>query len=174
MRLAESRIRQIIREEARRVLSEQAGGTPGTFQQAGAAIQPVVGYAKRAVKNVLGVADADEKAYNVQQAADFIVSIVPEPLKGQLGGPTAIRDGAIKAFSATFAITGAPGQAAQAYKGAAVQGVASVGKLLAAVQAMHGQGQIVAMMTRLAAAKKGVPEIMGAVADAVLKRAATI
>jgi hypothetical protein len=39
---------------------------------------------------------------------------------------------------------------------------------------MHGQGQIVAMMNRLAAAKKGVPEIMGAVADAVNKRAATI
>jgi len=161
MRITESRIRQIIREEARRVLSEQPNA-----QAAGAAIDRAVQQAPAALANAATkVATGNMSPQEITQIsttiADFILKYNPAfRLTASIPG---VRDVVIKAVS-----SGLGSVPAMTYKMRIA--ISNPEKLIAVLNEMHNQKQFEGIITRLQSQNKGYAEIAGAIADAIATR----
>ena len=151
MAITESRIRRIIREEARRVMSEQ-----GTAQQAGASIDAGV---KQAGANIAARATPQQ----IDQAAVGITdALLMTPMLAVLRITPNGRETLMQAVKTT--ITARQDLIPKLLDAAVVPRVIGI------INEMVASGQIQGIVTRLMGQKKGYAEIAGAVIDAAAAR----
>jgi len=172
MTITESRIRQIIRQEARQVLREQ-----GTMQQAGAAIDRAGAANAAALKTAAeqqaafstGTLTAAQINTIAEQITTGLLSVdkfriiqsIPgaqDSLKSAVSASISARN---KAVSTQLA---GRGQTSPSFS---LQTIANV------VTEMINNKQISGIVTRLQAQNKGYVEIAGAVVDAIMSRLST-
>jgi len=152
MRITESRIRQIIREETRRVMSEQ-----GAAQQAGAALDTGV---STAAANL----SASATPQQIEQAAVGITdALLTSPGLAVLRIVPNGRETLMQAVKTTIT-----GRQDLILKLRSMQGV--VPRMIAIINEMVTSGQIQGIVTRLMGQNKGPAEIAGAVIDAAVAR----
>lgn len=152
MRITESRIRQIIREETRRVMSEQ-----GAAQQAGAALDAGVSTAAAHLS-------ASATPQQIEQAAVGITdALLKTPVLAVLRITPGGREGLLKSVTATLN-----------ERQQVLQKVFSVAnapmRMTAVITELVTSGQIQGIVTRLMGQNKGYAEIAGAVIDAAVAR----
>ena len=151
MAITESRIRRIIREEARRVMSEQ-----GTAQQAGASIDAGV---KQAGANIAARATPQQ----IDQAAVGITdALLMTPMLAVLRITPNGRETLMQAVKTT--ITARQDLIPKLLDAAVVPRVIGI------INEMVASGQIQGIVTRLMGQNKGYAEIAGAVIDAAAAR----
>ena len=153
MRITESRIRQIIRQEARQLLREQ-----GALQQAGASLDTSIARQKAMTTGMLTPAQINESAEAITNA--LLAGVDMFKIMGSIPGARDL----LKAALAASISAGSKGQASI---GAALSNPAV---LAATVQDMIANKQLSGIATRLQAQNKGYAEIAGAIVDAILAR----
>ena len=152
MRITESRIRQIIREETRRVMSEQ-----GAAQQAGAALDAGV---STAAANL----SASATPQQIEQAAVGITdALLASPGLAVLRITPGGRDFLLKSVRATLTERQQVLQKVFSVAGAPMRMITVITELVTS-------GQIQGIVTRLMGQNKGYAEIAGAVIDAAVAR----
>ena len=153
MRITESRIRRIIREEARQLLREQ-----GALQQAGASLDTSIARQKAATTGLLTPAQINESAEAITNA--LLAGVDMFKIMGSIPGARDL-------LKAALAASISAGSKRQASIGAALSNPAV---LAATVQDMIANKQLSGIATRLQAQNKGYAEIAGAIVDAILAR----
>jgi len=152
MRITESRIRCIIREEARRVMGEA-----GVAQQAGASIDTGIATAKANISAQATPQQIDQAAAGITDALLVVPSLAV--LKIVPNG----RETLMQAVKTTIT-----GRQDLILKLRSMQGV--VPRMIAIINEMVTSGQIQGIVTRLMGQNKGPAEIAGAVIDAAVAR----
>ena len=152
MRITESRIRQIIREETRQVMSEQ-----GAAQQAGATLDAGV---STAAANL----SASATPQQIEQAAVGITdALLTSPTLAVLRITPGGRDALLKSVRATLT-----GRQQVLQKVFSVAGAPM--RMTTVITELVTSGQIQGIVTRLMGQNKGYAEIAGAVIDAAVAR----
>jgi len=164
MTITESRIRQIIRQEARQVLREE-----GAMQQAGASLDSTVSAAGTAANAAI----ARQKAMTTGMLTPAQINESAEAITNALlAGVDVFKimgsiPGARDLLKAALAASITAGSKTQEFVGRALSNPAV---LAATVQDMIANKQITGIVTRLQAQNKGYAEIAGAIVDAILAR----
>ena len=153
MRITESRIRQIIRQEARQLLREQ-----GALQQAGASLDTSIARQKAMTTGMLTPAQINESAEAITNA--LLAGVDMFKIMGSIPGARDL-------LKAALAASISAGSKRQASIGAALSNPAV---LATTVQDMIANKQLSGIATRLQAQNKGYAEIAGAIVDAILAR----
>ena len=153
MRITESRIRQIIRQEARQLLREQ-----GALQQAGASLDTSIARQKAMTTGMLTPAQINESAEAITNA--LLAGVDMFKIMGSIPGARDL-------LKAALAASISAGSKRQASIGAALSNPAV---LATTVQDMIANKQLSGFATRLQAQNKGYAEIAGAIVDAILAR----
>ena len=153
MRITESRIRQIIRQEARQLLREQ-----GALQQAGASLDTSIARQKAMTTGMLTPAQINESAEAITNA--LLAGVDMFKIMGSIPGARDL-------LKAALAASISAGSKRQASIGAALSNPAV---LATTVQDMIANKQLSGIATRLQAQNKGHAEIAGAIVDAILAR----
>jgi len=164
MRITESRIRQIIRQDARQVLREE-----GAMQQAGASLDRTVSAAGTAANAAI----ARQKAMTTGMLTPAQINESAEAITNALlAGVDVFKimgsiPGARDLLKAALAASITAGSKTQAFVGTTLSNPAV---LATTVQDMIANKQITGIVTRLQAQNKGYAEIAGAIVDAILAR----
>jgi len=163
MRINESMIRRIIREETRKVLREQ-----GTLQQAGAAVDRTVSAAGTAANaaiagtkaNITGTLTTEQINAQADVLTNALLGVDAFKIMGSIPGAKDLLKNAV--FTTLTARSKAVSTVGMT--------IASPAVLATTVQDMIANKQLSGIATRLQAQNKGYAEIAGAIVDAILTR----
>lgn len=164
MRINESTIRRIIREEARKVLREQ-----GTLQQAGATVDRTVSAAGTAANAAI----AQEKAFTTGTLTDAQINATADQIAVALiSGVDKLKiiqsiPGARNLLKSAIAAELTATSKTKAFVGRSLSNPAVLASI---VQDMISNQQLSGIVARLQAQNKGYAEIAGAIVDAILAR----